>query len=301
MRLSSMKMSIIEGRRRLALLWGSGSFLALLVLIVEIYGKVWGSVAPEAFGWCLLMVMPSLILIAGSVVAEQAQKKPSRPEAMSLAFWLTFWVSVSYLAFVTIAVVAAAWDEKPISVLKTSSLWLLPLQALIGGSIMFGGRLRRQEVVRSGEGGGSHIFISYSRSDAGYAKKLAQALEDEGFAVWNDYRIGLGTSWPRVIQEQLDDSSAVIVLMTPRAYQSEWVQNELSRAKRKQKAIFPLLLEGMEPWLSVESTQYLDVTDGRLPPRAFYELLAKAVSSRVASISSGTPISTNDAQREKTE
>jgi hypothetical protein len=32
------------------------------------------------------------------------------------------------------------------------------------------------------------------------------------------------------------------VLMTPRAYQSEWVQNELSRAKRKQKAIFPLLL-----------------------------------------------------------
>ena len=123
-----MKMSIIEGRRRLAFLWGSGSFLALLVLIVEIYGKVWGSVAPEAFGWCLLMVMPSLILIAGSVVAEQAQKKPSRPEAMSLAFWLTFWVSVSYLAFVSVAVVAAAWDEKPILVLKTSSPWLLPLQ-----------------------------------------------------------------------------------------------------------------------------------------------------------------------------
>src|SRR6516225_5667990 len=143
MRLSSMKMSIIEGRRRLALLWGSSSFLALLVLIVEIYRKVWGSVAPEAFGWCLLMVMPSLILIAGSVVAEQAQKKPSRPEAMSLAFWLTFWVSVSYLAFVSVAVVAAAWDEKPILVLKTSSLWLLPLQALIGGSIMFGGSNKR--------------------------------------------------------------------------------------------------------------------------------------------------------------
>jgi hypothetical protein len=89
------------------------------------------------------MVMPSLILIAGSVVAEQAQKKPSRPEAMSLAFWLTFWVSVSYLAFVSVAVVAAAWDEKPILVLKTSSLWLLPLQALIGGSIMFGGSNKR--------------------------------------------------------------------------------------------------------------------------------------------------------------
>jgi len=48
-------------------------------------------------------------------------------------------------------------------------------------------------------------------------------LEHEGFAVWTDNRISLclslGTSWPRVIQEQLDQSSAVIVLMTTRAYQ----------------------------------------------------------------------------------
>ena len=128
-------------------------------------------------------------------------------------------------------------------------------------------------------------------------------MEHEGFVVWNDNRISLGTSWPRVIQEQLDQSTAVIVLMTPRAYQSEWVQNELSRAKRKQKAIFPLLLEGKEPWLSVESTQYLDVTDGRLPPRAFYELLAKGISLRASSTPSASqaPISVNDLEREKTE
>ena len=67
-----------------------------------------------------------------------------------------------------------------------------------------------------------------------------------------------------------------------------WVQNELSRAKRKQKAIFHLLLEGKEPWLSVESTQYLDVTNGHLPPRAFYELLAKSISRRASSTPSGS-------------
>jgi hypothetical protein len=112
----------------------------------------------------------------------------------------------------------------------------------------------------------------------------------------------LGTSWPRVIQEQLDQSSAVIVLMTPRAYQSEWLQNELSRAKRKQKAIFPLLLEGEEPWLSVESTQYLDVTNGRMPPRAFYELLDGVISRRASTPSaSQPPISVSDPLREKTD
>ena len=42
-----MKMSIVAGQRQLALLWGGGSFLALLVLVVETYGKVWGSFAPE--------------------------------------------------------------------------------------------------------------------------------------------------------------------------------------------------------------------------------------------------------------
>jgi hypothetical protein len=298
-----MKTSIVEGQRRLALLWGSGSFLALLVLVVETYGKVWGSFAPEAFGWFSLMVVPTLTLIVGSVVAEQTKATPSTLEATPLAFWLTFGVAVTYLVLVTIAVVAAAWDDRPISVLKTSSLWLLPLQAVIVGFIVFSGRLRRREVILSREDAGSHIFISYSRSDAGYAKRLAGGLEHEGFAVWNDNRISLGTSWPRVIQEQLDQSSAVIVLMTPRAYQSEWVQNELSRAKRKQKAIFPLLLEGKEPWLSVESTQYLDVTDGRLPPRAFYELLAKAISRRASSTPSASqaPISINDPERHKTE
>jgi hypothetical protein len=297
-----MKNSIVEGQWRLVLLWGVGSFVALLVLVVEVYGRVWGSVAPQAFGWCLLTVVPTLTLTVGSMVAGQTKETPSSSGITPLAFWLTFWVSIAYLALVTIAVVAAAWDDQPISVLKTWSLWLLPLQVLIGGFIVSSGRVQRRAMIQSREAGGPPIFISYSRSDAGYAKKLAQALEREGFTVWNDDRIALGTSWPRVIQEQLDQSGAVIVLMTPRAYQSEWVQNELNRAKRKQKAIFPLLLEGEEPWLSVESTQYLDVTDGRLPPKAFYERLAGIVSRRAPTPSaSQSSLPANEAPREKTE
>src|ERR1700747_1041103 len=81
-----MKMSIVAGQRRLALLWGGGSFLALFVLVVETYGKVWGSLAPEAFGWFFLMVVPTLTLIVGSVVAEQTKATPSTSEVTPLAF-----------------------------------------------------------------------------------------------------------------------------------------------------------------------------------------------------------------------
>jgi formylglycine-generating enzyme required for sulfatase activity len=125
------------------------------------------------------------------------------------------------------------------------------------------------------------VFISYSHKDSDYAHRLAEELEQKGFSVWIDDRIDYGTQWPRVIQEHLDDCSAFVVIMTPRSYQSDWVQNELSRAKRKGKKVFPLLLEGEEPWLSVEVTQYVDVRDSRLPPERFYRELAKVLGVRI--------------------
>jgi hypothetical protein len=120
----------------------------------------------------------------------------------------------------------------------------------------------------------SHVFISYSHQDSTYAHALAEALQQAGFDVWIDGRIDYGTAWPRVIQEHLDSCAAFIVVMTPRAYESDWVQNELNRAKRKKKPIFPLLLEGEEPWLSVEATQYIDVRDGQMPNVRFYDSIA---------------------------
>ncbi len=114
------------------------------------------------------------------------------------------------------------------------------------------------------------IFISYSHADSHYARRLAEALNANGFRAWLDERINYGEEWPSAVQAALDQSDAVIVLMTPRAEKSLWVQNELARALRKSKRLFPVLLAG-ESWLSVESIQYHDARDGHLPPSKFYE------------------------------
>jgi hypothetical protein len=53
---------------------------------------------------------------------------------------------------------------------------------------------------------------------------------------------------------------------------------ELQRAKRKLKPIFPMLLEGDEPWLSIESTQFYDVRGARFPDTKFYSALKRVVS-----------------------
>jgi len=123
-----------------------------------------------------------------------------------------------------------------------------------------------------------HIFISYSHKDTDYAHRLADTLQSDGFDVWIDARLDYGSQWPNELQMQLDACDAFILIMTPRSFASEWVQNELQRAKRKLKPVFPLLLEGDEPWLSVESTQYYDVRGEKLPDLKFYSALRRVAS-----------------------
>ncbi len=119
----------------------------------------------------------------------------------------------------------------------------------------------------------SHIFISYSHKDKEYVHRLQDALLNEGFEVWIDDRIDYGDEWPMVIQESLDGCDAFVLVATENSYKSKWVQKEVTRAQRINKPFFPLLLSG-SPWLSIESTQYVDVRDKSLPPERFYERLA---------------------------
>jgi hypothetical protein len=135
----------------------------------------------------------------------------------------------------------------------------------------------------------THIFISYSHKDTEYAHKLADVLQDKGFAVWIDERLDYGSQWPHEIQKQLDSCFAFIVIMSPRSFASEWVQSELQRAKRKLKPVLPVLLEGDEPWLSVESTQYYDVRGGKLPDARFFSVLTRlAPAGEPDEITAGT-------------
>ncbi len=117
-----------------------------------------------------------------------------------------------------------------------------------------------------------HIFISYSHKDSEYVHKLADALQDEGFEVWIDDRIHYGSEWPKVVTANLDSSDGVIVVLSNNSYESDMVQNEVTRAREKKKAIFPLLLAG-ENWLIVQTKQFVDVSDGSLPTEKLYKRL----------------------------
>ena len=67
-----------------------------------------------------------------------------------------------------------------------------------------------------------HIFISYAREDQSYARKLADELKQQGFAVWLDDRIDSGERWWRAIVQAIRECAALMVVMTPEAEDSEW-------------------------------------------------------------------------------
>jgi hypothetical protein len=122
----------------------------------------------------------------------------------------------------------------------------------------------------------NHIFISYSRQDRDYARKLADSLLDAGFDVWIDDRIEYGDDWERVIFKAIDDCAAFVVVMSPASSESRWVQRERHYAEQRNKPPFPVLLVG-EVFPFYITTQYFDGRGEVLPPADYFDRLAQSV------------------------
>ncbi|NWF68965.1 MAG: SUMF1/EgtB/PvdO family nonheme iron enzyme [Chloroflexi bacterium] len=130
----------------------------------------------------------------------------------------------------------------------------------------------------------SHVFISYSRKNNEYARKLADQLLGLGFDVWIDDRIDYGEDWWRAIVRAIKACSAFVVVMSPDSGESRWVQREVTLAYELRKPTFPLLLEGdlisSDYWAIFVRAQYADVRGGKMPPEEFFHSVAQLTPRR---------------------
>jgi hypothetical protein len=113
---------------------------------------------------------------------------------------------------------------------------------------------------------GGHVFISYRHAepDTAYVEKLATFLGTAGIVVWFDREIVSGDRWHALIEQQINTAVAVVVVMSPQASESRWVNREISQAELADKPIFPLLLAGKR-FFRLADLHYDDVTEGRMP------------------------------------
>ena len=137
-----------------------------------------------------------------------------------------------------------------------------------------------------------HIFISYSHKDTAYVEKLEAKLIREGFDVWVDHRIDYGSRWTKEIEKAINTCDAYIVVMSETARESQWVERERIHAEKRRKPFFPLLLKG-DAWFELGNIQFMDVRGGKLPPKAYYENIARFVPRKENPASVGAGVESN--------
>ncbi|MBI1280919.1 MAG: TIR domain-containing protein [Anaerolineaceae bacterium] len=108
----------------------------------------------------------------------------------------------------------------------------------------------------------AHIFISYSKQDIEFMRYLKVLLEAEGYSVWVDEaRLTPSVRWWKTIEQNVMECSAFVIVMSPSASDSDWVEREILLAESESRPIIPVLLTG-NPWPRLANIQYEDMRAG---------------------------------------
>ena len=81
------------------------------------------------------------------------------------------------------------------------------------------------------------VFISYAREDQPIARRVAKALEAEGFDVWWDVDLPVHRAYSDVIERNLSEAKSVVVLWSKHAAGSQWVRAEADIARNAGKLV----------------------------------------------------------------
>ena len=109
---------------------------------------------------------------------------------------------------------------------------------------------------------GAYIFMSYAHANDEQAEKIVQALQKDGYRLWFDTGLELGSEYNQVIAEHIEECEAFICLLTKEYYESFYCKMELNYAYEEcQKKVIPIYMgnareiknglpAGMKMWLT---------------------------------------------------
>lgn len=120
----------------LAAIWFAGSALIGGVVIAQCIAGKYGDSVSEAIGWLLPTIMPTLSLMIAVFASEALTGGEGKRDVESFMFWLTAAISIFYLVLVSATVFGAPFARVgPLQLMKTSNLWLGPVQGLAAASL----------------------------------------------------------------------------------------------------------------------------------------------------------------------
>lgn len=78
-----------------------------------------------------------------------------------------------------------------------------------------------------------HVFISYSHHDRDFVDQLTQGLKSEGITVWSDQSIQPGSDWIEEIEEGLEQSRHILLIVSQASLNSPSINFEIGLALGK--------------------------------------------------------------------
>lgn len=135
------------------------------------------------------------------------------------------------------------------------------------------------------------VFISYRRTNIGYALAVYQNLTNKGFDCFFDYNSINSGDFSQIILNNIASRAHFIVLLTPSALErlseeGDWLRREMEYAIETKRNIIPLTLESFD-WASasqhltgkLEAIQQYNAL--RVPPDYFEEAMNKLANRRL--------------------
>jgi len=130
------------------------------------------------------------------------------------------------------------------------------------------------------------IFVSYASEDRDRVAPLVEVLEADGFSVWWDRRIGLGSSFDREIERELNAASCVVVLWSPASVESDWVREEAGDGLERD-ILVPAWIEACRIPLGFRRAQAADLSSTPIQPAELARFLDSVRSTVEAAPSTG--------------
>ena len=132
------------------------------------------------------------------------------------------------------------------------------------------------------------VFLAHAHDDAPLAARISKALSESGLDVWDpDHDLFPGDNWASEVARALEESQAMVVLLTEAAASSPDVKRNIEYAlgaKNYSNRLIPVVVGGLEhfpagnvPWIVRGMPWFeLDDTESELPK---VEPIAEAILS----------------------
>lgn len=140
----------------------------------------------------------------------------------------------------------------------------------------------------------TRLFLSHSTEDNAWCRVLVEALKAAQYDVWYDEQ-GLtgGAEWVATLQREVQSRDLFVVVITPAAWASPWVQEEVRLALATRRTILPVMLKPSSIEGFLLTRQWVDVAN--LDPATGAQRVLAALGSPVVFPAPATPKQVSDA------